>query len=464
VGRLDDEDIDALFNAVVNAGLDASRDALFAGVPPLYYRKFPSGGNPIGQVRVDLGRLNNDAPLANGRVPFRSWLRNALSMSEGTAEGEVFRSALIKLERKLAEPLGPVAAEVTGTLASWKESELRGLVKYRLATRGAQLGEDAKDPLRVVSEAAQGGWLDQLILATLTQHIDDTTLVRLAEARGLLPRISGVEADRLEKIVRQKTPFLDVEAWRTKLALREAAVARVEIQRSGMWKPAGTGFLVGADLLMTNHHVVQELLGHESVKGELRFRFDFKRTAEADTPQAGLFVEPVANERWLELSATPSAVDKLPDPGGQEPAEGELDFALIRLAVPVGLRPIGTLDEKAPGRVRGWMRLEKDTALTLLGEGQSVFILQHPGGDALQISFGDFLRVGARRVRYDANTLPGSSGSPCLDVRLDLVALHHAGDESHAEFNKAGYNQGIPIHLIVARCEAAGVVFEAPPA
>ncbi|HEY0096238.1 MAG TPA: serine protease, partial [Archangium sp.] len=252
-------------------------------------------------------------------------------------------------------------------------------------------------------------------------------------------------------------------AWRTKLALREAAVARVEIRRNGMWKPAGTGFLVGADLLLTNQHVVRGLLGRESVTGELRFRFDFKRTVEGGTPQAGIFVEPAAGD-WLVLSASPSAVDELKDPGDQEPAEGELDFALIRLAVPVGLRPIGTLDEKAPGRARGWMRLVNDTSLTLLGEGQSVFILQHPEGDALQISFGDFLRVGPQRVRYNANTLRGSSGSPCLDARLDLVALHQAGDASHAAFDKAGYNQGIPIHRIAATCEAAGVTFEPPPA
>lgn len=463
MGRFDDDDIDALFNAVVNAGLATERNALFAGVPPLYYGKIPQSGSSVAQVRVDLGRLNNDAPLADGRVPFRSWLRNALAMSEGTAEGEVFRNALIKLERKLAEPLGSDAAELAGMLASWKEPELRGLVKHRLAARVAQLGEEAKDPLRVVSEAVKGGWLDQLIVTTLTQHIDDTTLIRLAEARDLLPKVMGLDANRLEKIVRQKTPFLDVEVWRTKLALREAAVARVEIRQSGIWKPAGTGFLVGADLLLTNHHVVRGLIGRERVTGELRFRFDFKRTVEGDTPQAGVFVEPAA-EKWLEVSAPPSAVDTLKEPGNQEPAEGELDFALIRLAVPVGLRPIGTLDEKAPGRARGWMHPIADTALTLLGEGQSVFVLQHPEGDALQIAFGDFLRVGPQRVRYNANTLPGSSGSPCLDARLELVALHHAGDTSHGEFDKDGYNQGIPIHLIVARCAAAGVTFVPPSA
>jgi hypothetical protein len=384
VNWLDADDIDDLFNAVINSGLTKERDALFANVLPRYYLKIPETRNPSAQVRIDLGHLNSGTPLADGSVPFRAWLRTAYSMTEGTAEGEVFQRKLLKLEQKLSPQLKPAAVDVKGT---------------------------------------------------------------------------GPDTDRLEKIVRQKMPFVDAAAWRTRLALREAAVARVELRHNGMWKAAGTGFLVGADLLMTNHHVIRELLGQQGVKDNLRFRFDFKRTAEGETPQAGSFASPAGD--WLVASAEPSPVDELKDPGNQEPAEEHLDFALIRLALPVGALPMGT---NAPGTRRGWMHLHQDTSLTLLGEGQSLFILQHPEGDALQITFGDILKVGTRRVRYNANTLRGSSGSPCLDARLEVVALHHAGDANHGEFDKAGYNQGIPIHLIVARCNSQGVTFEPPPA
>ena len=59
------------------------------------------------------------------------------------------------------------------------------------------------------------------------------------------------------------------------------------------------------------------------------------------------------------------------------------------------------------------------------------------------------------RLRYDTDTLPGSSGSGVFDQRLDLVALHHAGDPSSKM--QARYNEGIPIGKIVGQLAAAGV-------
>ena len=51
------------------------------------------------------------------------------------------------------------------------------------------------------------------------------------------------------------------------------------------------------------------------------------------------------------------------------------------------------------------------------------------------------------RLRYDADTLNGSSGSGVFNQRLELAALHHAGDP--ASKIRAQYNQGIPIGAIV---------------
>ena len=61
------------------------------------------------------------------------------------------------------------------------------------------------------------------------------------------------------------------------------------------------------------------------------------------------------------------------------------------------------------------------------------------------------------RVTYQTGTEEGSSGSPCFNQFWDLVALHHAGDPSHADFYDPAFNEGIPIDRIVARLEARGL-------
>lgn len=54
------------------------------------------------------------------------------------------------------------------------------------------------------------------------------------------------------------------------------------------------------------------------------------------------------------------------------------------------------------------------------------------------------------RLRHDARTLPGSSGSLCCDSELRVIALHHAGDPQDWPDYRGSYNQAIPIERIVA--------------
>jgi hypothetical protein len=90
-------------------------------------------------------------------------------------------------------------------------------------------------------------------------------------------------------------------------------------------------------------------------------------------------------------------------------------------------------------------------------------VLQHPQNpvnwklEPLKLTLGKALDVvgGGRRLRHDANTLPGSSGSPCFSVTLDFVALHHAGGDSR--HGRADYNQAIPAAKIVDRLTRQGV-------
>ncbi len=85
-------------------------------------------------------------------------------------------------------------------------------------------------------------------------------------------------------------------------------------------------------------------------------------------------------------------------------------------------------------------------------KGDPVIILQHPKPEngqqmPMQVGMGTMLESpwGELRSRYDALTLPGSSGSPCFDATLALVGLHHCGDPDW----QPAFNQAIPINAIV---------------
>jgi V8-like Glu-specific endopeptidase len=76
-------------------------------------------------------------------------------------------------------------------------------------------------------------------------------------------------------------------------------------------------------------------------------------------------------------------------------------------------------------------------------------VLGHPDREPMAISMGRVLDHAANgvRLRHDAYTLGGSSGSPVFDANFQLVALHHAGDPAAGP---AQYNQAIPMTLIRA--------------
>jgi len=58
----------------------------------------------------------------------------------------------------------------------------------------------------------------------------------------------------------------------------------------------------------------------------------------------------------------------------------------------------------------------------------------------LQLTVGTIKEFNAActRVRYDANSKAGSSGSPCFDGDLRLVALHHAHDPANTTTMEPG--------------------------
>lgn len=269
------------------------------------------------------------------------------------------------------------------------------------------------------------------------------------ESVSLPPGAKG--AGKLEKIVEPLLQLIDIALWRERMVKREGRICRIEI--NGV--PTGTGFLVGPDVVLTNYHVLAEVIEGTIQPKAVQVRFDYKLQSNADV-QNGDVARLVDSNEWL-IDSTPCTPQELVGiPDAVVPTHDQLDHALIRLDRKVGTSPIPSIE--TGGRQRGW--IEVPVADPTLYSRMPLIILQHPRGAPLKAALDTQGVIGENanrtRVRYKANTEAGSSGSPCFDMDLTLVALHHYGDP--AFHHQPGYNQGIPIRMIRDRLQRVGKV------
>lgn len=255
------------------------------------------------------------------------------------------------------------------------------------------------------------------------------TLDKAAKAllRSLKKRLSQPE---LERIVNASKGFLDVAVWRDRLAQIELQVCRIDVDG----KPLGTGFLVGRDVVLTNHHVIDGV-----DLSTLSARFDHKVLPNGTMAKGTTYPILAALD-----TSPPSPIDKQHPPKQGLPKPTELDYAFLRLQG-------APADELVDGRARGVLKPAPGKAPSR----GLVFIVQHPEGKPLKLAFDEIegLNQNHTRITYKTNTLCGSSGSPCLDASFRLIALHHSGDPRLSQ--EATYNEGIPLSTIVANMQPA---------
>jgi V8-like Glu-specific endopeptidase len=297
----------------------------------------------------------------------------------------------------------------------------------------------------LVTWAASRGTLATLIVAARNVRPANAKIQAIAAAVELtaVPVIGDLplSAPAFEKFVSDNVILLDVEKWRVGQTHAEWRVCRIDSGNDA----AGTGFLVGPDLVLTNYHVVQSLIAPElaDAAGWIA-RFDHKIGADGKTLAVGRAVKFAAD--WCVDHAPFSTIDTQPDPKSGDPSNDELDFALIRLAEPIGDEPISPKSEEQ----RGWVAL-KDLKIVATKK-QMIAILQHPRGGPMKLAMGMAekltLNAAGNRVRHGVPTEPGSSGSPMFDQDWTLIALHHSGDPKEI---KPEYNEAIPISLIASR-------------
>ncbi|MEM7131942.1 MAG: effector-associated domain EAD1-containing protein [Chloroflexota bacterium] len=317
---------------------------------------------------------------------------------------------------------------------------------------------------KVIQNSQEEGWTSDLVHAAHDENPGNPKLKAFVEQYA---RFKGA-APTLEKIIQKSNSFLDVATWRSKLERIERQVCSIEMAGDHQ----GTGFLINHDLVMTNYHVVEDLLGDvpKFTPQHVRVRFDFKKSEDGTVLNDGIRYT-LAENGWL-VDSSPYGSAEGKNNFEALPELSELDYAVLRLAP---LKKEGQEAATTPGnepvlgfsdKTRGWLSIpEEETALS---PEDALFIMQHPDGKPLKMALATDSIIGFNtnrtRLRHKTNTEAGSSGSACFSSNWNLVALHHAGDPN---WFKPEWNQAVPIRAIQRQWEENGlsnkILGAAPP-
>lgn len=206
------------------------------------------------------------------------------------------------------------------------------------------------------------------------------------------------------------------EIWWLESAFKAArSVARVKL-------PSGsaTGFLIGPDILMTNHHVFEKA---EDAKNAV-IQFNYRLLADDTLAK---------RDDWQ------------CDPDALFMTNPSLDYSVVRMK---------DKDDKKAGEVWGHLSLDPNVRVF---KNQRVNIVQHPQGRFQEIAFRDnqVKDVTDNYLQYLTDTDYGTSGSPVFNDYFKVVALHN---QRVAEPNAPGRwhrNQGFRVGPILEEIGAA---------
>jgi hypothetical protein len=286
----------------------------------------------------------------------------------------------------------------------------------------------------LLDAATREGFLEELIVGARAFNPKNDSLREFARQYGL--ESTGKTTQELERLIVAANENLDPVQLRQWIFEAETRVCRMEIS-TPLGMKFGTGFLIAPAIVMTNHHVLNEVIAKEVAPDNVICRFDYKRTL-ARTVERGLECRLAAD--WL--------IDRSETGPLDEPTSDQLDYAVVQLSAELP----GAADRES---VRGYYQLANPP---VPAENAALFIMQHPSARAAELAMDTQAVIGPNnaktRIRYRTNTEAGSSGSPCFTAKFELTALHHSGDPNFDPAHKPAYNQGIPIGLIAARLKA----------
>jgi V8-like Glu-specific endopeptidase len=185
----------------------------------------------------------------------------------------------------------------------------------------------------------------------------------------------------------------------------------------------GSGFLIGPDLILTNHHVLFDVDhgGGQATKVEVWFGYE-RAFAGVVRPH-------------VTIDADPATIH------GSDP---EQDWATLRIDTAKVPESAVVIDVENLGSV---------------GVDDRVYIIQHPNGGPKQIGMiHNVVRlIDDDVIQYLTDTEGGSSGSPVFDEQWQLVALHHRGREIQVGGGTEIRNQGRRMTGVLVGLKNAGV-------
>lgn len=276
------------------------------------------------------------------------------------------------------------------TTSEWKAAKLAAKEYQHFATEIEKIRKDIK--------LFRQGLKNLIDISPDHQRVE----ARLARELKMHSRGPSKDIPKRERILGQ-ADFQDVFILK-RLAQYARCVGRVVLPNG-----FGTGWLIGENLMITNHHV----LPNRRIAARSCIIMDYERR-EDGLPQNG----ETFNLRPDLFFITPRETD------GEEEFR-ELDFTIV------GVEPVGQNGNK----LSDYTYIKLDGGLGKVLEGENCILIQHPGGDYKKVVLREtrLLKVGDipgadDHIFYESDTLPGSSGSPVFALGTgEVVALHNAG-------------------------------------
>jgi hypothetical protein len=320
--------------------------------------------------------------------------------------------------------------------------------------------------------------IDSLVVAILEHAPNNGKLLEFAWKHRIISRPAGsdgnfrVDDNSLEQVLDPQRGFSNPIEFLQRFGQLVKCICRIAVP-SDAGMEYGTGFLIGNETLITNYHVMQRLIEKQlgTERTEVSFLFDYFTDPSGETVSKGVEYKLVNNDEWL-IDCSPYHKDDLvvrevsANLAIDRPVDC-LDYAVVRLAGEPGKKQLG-VNPTEGGATRGFIELPSNTDSRFATDFEigkaAVFIFQHPSKEPLRLDWDKPAVLGVNgngtRVLYRVNTMHGSSGSPCLNAKLELIALHHAGGKDWPAGVDYLYNQGIPIGKIWERLRQNGKLVE----
>jgi hypothetical protein len=298
--------------------------------------------------------------------------------------------------------------------------------------------------LQALRYAQQKNWFQDLIDAIIANRLDDgriaTSLASDAPAAPLQTMINAFHNFMPAHLV---VRGLDqASRWTAKITVKGATTAEDET--------SGTGVLIANNRMLTAWHVVKQLFDLQP-NGELTPRqdggarievvfSDFMELIGRGTSLLGRGERRVSGHKNWCVFFSKCHQDELNSmlPADLEELNGVWDYAIIRLAEPIGFE-------------RGWVSPD-DRAVVPRPQDQ-VVLLQHPGGRQMRLVFNDIAapspqqQTAIPRLRFLhlLNALPGSSGGPCFDKTFTFFGFHQGAWNGSNPVT----NRGVPLSRVL---------------